>query len=214
MTAAPADGMLIDLAMPTFDAVIAEHAIVAADPSTTFDTARTLDLLTVRTPLLAASMWIRALPARALGRAVPAPPQLVVATGGLPGWLMLGERPGREIVFGAVGKIWQPVIEWRDMSSTEFSDFTEPGWGKVAANFSVSRYGERLSLLTYECRTVTTDPESRRHFARYWHLIRPFVGHIMRATVNKIKTEAERTERSVGVRRPSDVQATLRQPLE
>ena len=39
--------------MPAFDVVIAEHAIVDADPSTTFDAARTLDLLTVRTPLLA-----------------------------------------------------------------------------------------------------------------------------------------------------------------
>jgi hypothetical protein len=56
--------VLIDAAMPIFDAVIAEHAIVTADPAMTFHAARTLDLLTVRTPLLAASLWIRALPAR------------------------------------------------------------------------------------------------------------------------------------------------------
>jgi hypothetical protein len=52
-------------------------------------------------------------------------------------------------------------------------------------------YGERSTLLSYECRTVTTDPESRRRFLRYWWLIRPFVGHIMRATVNQIKDNAE-----------------------
>jgi Flavodoxin domain len=79
---------------------IAEHAIVDADPSTSFDAARTLDLLTVRTPLLVASIWIRGLPARWVGRAAPPLPQLV-ATGGPPGWLVLGERPGREIAFGA-----------------------------------------------------------------------------------------------------------------
>ena len=39
--------------MPVFDVVIAEHAIVDADPSTTFDAARILDLLAVCTPLLA-----------------------------------------------------------------------------------------------------------------------------------------------------------------
>jgi hypothetical protein len=193
MTTVEADGVLIDAAMPIFDAAIAEHAIVAADPATTFDAARTLDLLTVRTPLLAASMWIRALPARWVGRVAPPLPQLVVATGGLPGWLVLGERPGREIAFGAVGKFWQPVIEWRDVPPSEFADFSEPGWGKIAANFSVVRCGAHSTLLTYECRTLTTDPEARRHFLRYWRFIRPFVGHIMRATVRKIKADAERS---------------------
>jgi hypothetical protein len=197
MTTVDADGVLIDAAMPIFDAAIAEHAIVAADPATTFDAARTLDLLTVRTPLLAASMWIRALPARWVGRVAPPLPQLVVATGGLPGWLVLGERPGREIAFGAVGKFWQPVIEWRDVPPSEFADFSEPGWGKIAANFSVVRCGEHSTLLTYECRTLTTDPEARRHFLRYWRFIRPFVGHIMRATVRKIKADAERSAQCV-----------------
>jgi hypothetical protein len=96
MTTADTERMLIESAMPAFDVVIAEHTIVDADQSTTFDAARTLDLLTVRTPLLAASIWIRALPARWVGRAAPPLPQLVVATGGLPGWLVLGERPSRE----------------------------------------------------------------------------------------------------------------------
>ena len=162
--------------MPAFDVVIAEHAIVDADPSTTFDAARTLDLLTVRTPLLAASIWIRALPARWVGRAAPPLPQLVVATGGPPGWLVLGERPGREIAFGAVGKFWRPVIEWRDVPPSELGGFAEPGWGKTAANFSVIPYGESSTFLTFECRTATTNPESRRRFLRYWRFIRPFVG--------------------------------------
>ena len=145
----------------------------------------------MRTPLLAVSMWIRGLPQRWSGTAAPALPRLVVADGGLPGWLMLGERPDREIAFGAVGKFWQPVIEWRDVAQADFSGFAEPGWGKIAANFSVLPYGESSTLLSYECRTVTTDPESRQRFLRYWWLIRPFVGHIMRATVNQIKANAE-----------------------
>ena len=52
--------------------MIAEHVVVAADPSTAFQAVRTLDLLTVRTPLLVASMWIRDLPARLSGKATPA----------------------------------------------------------------------------------------------------------------------------------------------
>ena len=119
-----------------------------------------------------------------------APPRLVVADGGLPGWLVLGEKQGREIAFGAIGKFWQPVIEWRDVQPSQFDGFAEPGWGKIAANFFVIPYGERSALLRYECRTVTTDPASRRRFLRYWRFIRPFAGHIMQATVNKIKADA------------------------
>jgi hypothetical protein len=52
-------------------------------------------------------------------------------------------------------------------------------------------YGEFASLLTYECRTVTTDPGSRRRFLSYWWIIRPFVAHILRATLRQIKANAE-----------------------
>jgi hypothetical protein len=184
--------MLIESVMPEFDTVIAEHLVVAADTATTFRAARTLDLLTVRTPLLALSMWIRGLPARVTGAAPPPLPRLVIADGtGLPGWLLLGEHTDREIAFGAVGRFWQPVIEWRNVPLADFATFAEPGWGKIAANFSMLPYGESSTLLSYECRTVTTDPGSQRQFLRYWWLIRPFVGHIMRATLKKIRADAE-----------------------
>ncbi len=198
MSRVGAERMLIESAVPTFDAMIAEHVVVAADPSTTFQAARALDLLTLRTPLLVASMWIRTLPARFSGKAVPPPPRVVLADNvGLPGWLSLGERPNREIAFGAVGRFWRPVIEWRDVAPANFGGFTEAGWGKIAANFSMAPYGESHTLLSYQCRTVTTDPDSRRRFMRYWWLIRPFVAHIMRATLKAIKADAEvATDRS------------------
>lgn len=192
MTSADADRMVTEAVMPDFDARITEHAVVAADPAATFAAARNLDFLTVRTPLLVAAMWIRGLPERLRGRSPAAPPHLVLGQGmGVPGWLLLGERPDREIAFGAVGKFWQPTIEWRDIPETEFRSFSEPGWGKIAANFTVMPHGEGSTLLSYECRTVTTDAESRRKFLRYWWLIRPFVGHILRATLATIRADAE-----------------------
>ena len=54
--------MLVETAMPRFDSVITEHAVVRADPAATFRAAQNLDFLAVRTPLLTASMWIRGLP--------------------------------------------------------------------------------------------------------------------------------------------------------
>ena len=191
MTTADTGALLIDSAMPTYDAAIAEHIIVAADPATTFAAARGLDLLTVHSPLLDLSIWLRGLPARLSGTTAPRIPKLVIGEDmGLPGWMFLGQRLNREIAFGAVGRFWQPTIEWRDVAAADFRGFDERGWGKIAANFSVLRYGTSATLLTYECRTVTTDPESRRQFLRYWWLIRPFVGHIMRATLRQISTNA------------------------
>jgi hypothetical protein len=186
--------LIIDTVMPTFDVSLAAHLIVHAGTDATYTAARGLDFLTVHSPLVDAAMWIRGAPARLAGRASETPPRLVIAEGDpLPGWLVLGEEPGRELAFGAVGRFWQPNIEWRDVSKGEFAEFAEPGWGKIAANFSVLPYGERNALLTYECRTATTDGDPRRRFARYWWLMRPFIAHIFRATVRAIRENTEQT---------------------
>ena len=42
MTTSATDLMFIESTMPTFDAMIAEHVMVAADTATTFPSARTL----------------------------------------------------------------------------------------------------------------------------------------------------------------------------
>jgi hypothetical protein len=39
---------------------------------------------------------------------------------------------------------------------------------------------------------VTTDPESRRKFLRYWRVGRPVIAHVFRATVDTIRANAER----------------------
>lgn len=183
--------------MPRYDALMRQHVVVAADPATTFAAASALDLLTVHSPLMDLSMWVRELPTRLSGRTAPRPPALVIGPDmSLPGWTFLGQRPDREIAFGAVGRFWQPTIEWLDVAAGDFKDFDEPGWGKIAASISVLPYGQSDTLLTYECRTVTTDPESRRRFLRYWRLVRPFVGHVLRATLGQIGVNATAASRT------------------
>jgi hypothetical protein len=185
--------MIIDTQLPEYDVVLAVHTVVDADLATTFGAARQLDFLTVRTPLLDTAMWLRGLPDRLRHRAAQPPAKLTLADGaGLPGWLSLGVREDDEVAFGAVGKFWQANIEWRDVPQADFREFQEPGWGKIACNFTVRAYGTDRTLLTYECRTATTDAIARRRFARYWWLIRPFVAHIMRATIATIAANASR----------------------
>ena len=186
---------LIDTYLPVYDVVITEHLVVEAGVPETFAAARDLDFMSVKSPLLSASFFVRGLPDRLKGRRVEAPPELRLATGDadLPGWLSLGEIPGREIAFGSVGKFWKAEIEWRDVERDEFAGFDEPGWGKIACHFLVRPDGGHRSVLTYECRTATTDLEARRRMVRYWWAIRPFVGHVLRATLRTIAERATGT---------------------
>jgi hypothetical protein len=137
---------------------------------------------------------VRGLPERFGRNASVAPARLVIGEGDpLPGWLVLGEVPDAELAFGAVGKFWQGRIEWKDVERDSYADFSEPGFGKIACDFRVRACGEGRSLLTYECRTATTSAHAREKFARYWRVIRPFVGYVMRATLTTIRSDAERS---------------------
>lgn len=183
--------MIIDEQLPAYDVAIAEHVVVDADPRTTWEASRHLDFVTVRRPLLDAAMWVRGLPSRLHGRPMPLPNQLLLArSGDLPGWVVLGERAGEELAFGAVGKFWRGDIEWRAVALEEFAGFAEPGYGKIACNLSVRSYGSRHSLLTYECRASATDPATGRRFRRYLRVTRPFIARIMRAAVTAIAADA------------------------
>jgi hypothetical protein len=185
---------VLEGALPTYDMVLTEHRVVAAEPDTVYATARDFDFLTVRSPLVTAVMTARALPNRLRGTPLEAPTHLRLASepGALPGWLLLGQVPGRELAFGAVGRFWTADIEWRPTEPADFPAFDEPGWGKIACHLLVRPDGPGRSLLTYECRTATTDLVSRESMARYWWAIRPFVGYVLRASLRTIARDAER----------------------
>ena len=99
-------------------------------------------------------MWLRGLPARLVRPSCAAHAEAGHRRGhaALPGWTFLGQRPNRELAFGAVGRFWQPAIEWRDVSVADFRAFDEPGWGKIASELLASdRTAPAATLLTYEC---------------------------------------------------------------
>src|SRR3954451_22461693 len=164
------EDLLIDRFLPRFDVTLIDHVVADADIAETWRAVRDLDLMRVHSPLMDAAMRARGLPealARRLKGGEPgAPPAELKLFGGtiaLPGWLPLGETPGREVVLGAVGRFWQPAIQWYDvdgLTPAEFTAFAEPGWGRIAAGFSLRPYGPARTLITYEAWTATADPAS------------------------------------------------------
>lgn len=203
-----ASPLLIDDIVPNRHASRVETIVVGADPGPTYAALRELDLLSVHSPLMDAAAWARRLPERiatATGRRERTPPPSAMRLSEMfdraPGerppddalamWMPLGESPGRELVFGAVGRFWQPDIEWKHIEPHMFRSFGEPGWGKIAASLCVVPFGVERSIATYEARTVMTDEASRARFMRYWALVGPFVGVILRSVLRAAKQAAE-----------------------
>ena len=182
---------LLDVHLPSYDVVLTEHLVVEADTAVVFEAAKNFDFMTTRSLLVTAMMTARSVPSQVLRRPVVTPQSLMLARdpGALPGWQLLGEVPGREVVFGAVGKFWKADIEWHDLAADQFATFEEPGWGKIACHLLVRPDGPGRSILSYECRTATTDPMSQAQMSRYWWLIRPFVGYVLRAVIRTIRGE-------------------------
>jgi hypothetical protein len=180
---------LLDAHLPSYDVVLTEHVVIEAATDVVFEAAKSFDFMTTKSPLVTALMTARSVPSRLLGRPVLTPPSLMLASesGTLPGWLVLGEVPGREVVFGAVGTFWKPDIEWHELSADRFASFAEPGWGKIACHLLVRPDGPGRSILSYECRTATTDPLSQAQMSRYWWLIRPFVAYVLRAVIRTVR---------------------------
>jgi hypothetical protein len=84
------------------------------------------------------------------------------------------------VIGGNVARPWQPRPSKADVSSIEeFSGFTEPGWVKYLADFRVRPVDGGVEVST-ETRGYSTDPRSRRLFACYWAVIRPWSGLIRR----------------------------------
>jgi hypothetical protein len=108
-----------------------------------------------------------------------------------PGWVPLAEEPGVELVIGSVGRFWRKDYGGRPVTPDQFVPFQEPGYAKLAISLAARPVGSGC-IVRYEARTATTDESARRTFRRYWRLIAPGVGLVMRRVLRRIKAEAER----------------------
>ena len=188
--------LLIDRHLPAYDETVRRHRVVDAPVATTYTAAVSADF-TQTGPIVRALNELRALPTRvaaALGDGVQPRTSEPLRLWDLPErgtWVRLDEEPGEEVVFGSIGAVWQPDIEWVEIDAEAFDAFDRPGYAKIAASVSVRAYGRGRTLVTYEARTATTDDESRRRFRRYWRLVGPFAGYLMAKALERIGADAE-----------------------
>jgi hypothetical protein len=193
---------LIDEHMPVFDVSEYHEVRVDASPDQAYKAVRRLDAARSRSSLLL-------LVARGLLGLVT-PRQAARSLGGFPwrprftledmvraGFVVLAERPGREILLGAVGAFWKPGGGLRRIEAQEFGPFDEPHHAKATWNFEVRADGDG-SFVSTETRVLCTDPAARRSFRRYWRAVGPFSAFTRGRLLALIKRDAESGVVSVG----------------
>ena len=191
------ESLLLDEFVPSFDHVICLCQVFRAPPEDVLEAITSLDLF--GTPLARVLLEARGLPARLArsharrrGRIVPPePPTFRIRDLPARGWVLLGERPGVEVVYGEITKVWTGIggVPEQPVTAATFSAFAEPGFAKLAESTLVIPYGTRASVLVAETRVVLTDEVSRRLFRRYWRATGPFIRLMRPAAMRAVQRQ-------------------------
>ena len=179
---------IMDRYAPRYDIGEVHEIAVEAPASTSFETARRVDMRgsgIVRTIFRAREGL--------LGADAPArPPYYPLISELLAlGWGVLEERPGRQIVLGAVTRPWEPNVVFRALPPGQFAAFDSAGYVKIVVTLAADSTGRATSRLRTETRAVATDAASRAKFRRYWSVFSPGILLIRRQILSEIEREAE-----------------------
>jgi hypothetical protein len=195
--------MLLDSLMPAFDATRIEHQVIDGRPADVYEVAIHVDLLDAmrRSPIVRGLFALRAAVERVAAKArrsqmVSPPEPAALRLVEMPehgDWVRLGEDPPNEFAFGVIGRFWAGATTFEQIDSSAFTSFDSPGYARIAASLSLRSYGDQRTLLSYEARTQATDETARRAFLRYWTLVSPGAGLVMRSLLHLIALEARRS---------------------
>jgi hypothetical protein len=187
---------LINEYMPSFSLREIDRMAVAASPERAWSAMRAIDLY--RLPFVRWLFDLRLIPERLTARlrgeplpkATHARIEDIVAPGN--GFILLGEKPGHELVVGAIGQFWRTRIPFVDVAPEDFTAFQEPGFGKLTWNLRVEPRQGGGSWLIMELRVTATDAVSWARFRRYWWLIGRFSHAIRRVGLRMLRRELGR----------------------
>ncbi|MEA2442462.1 MAG: hypothetical protein QOH76_3886 [Thermoleophilaceae bacterium] len=181
---------LIDEWLPSFDESEFHAREIAAPPPVVESALRSLEARELR--LTGLLMGLRTLPGRLTGRARP-PRSGRLFDGVLSmGFVLLGERPGEQVVLGVAGRPWRPRGDGLDglEAPEDFRSYERPGSVRCVWDFVMAPTagGTRLST---ETRIAGTDAAGTRTFRRYWRLVMPGSALIRRDLLRAVARRAE-----------------------
>ncbi len=175
--------MLIDEFLPHYEVSARYEAIIHAPPERVFQAARSLDAS--GSPIVRWLFRLRGLPSSMLS-----------LDGMLKfGFVLLGETPSQELVFGLIGRFWSRSAGIQPVAAGEFIEFDKQGFAKAAANISLLPREDGTTQAATETRVLCLGEASRRWFRLYWLLIGPFSGIIRKEWLQIIKRQAENLSR-------------------
>ena len=188
-SAPPDADALLDRFMPKFDIAECHNIVVAAPADLTFAASMDMDLedsAIVRAIFKGREILLGA-------DSTPDTPVhgLVAVTKAL-GWEVLAERPGRELVMGAVTQPWKANVTFRSLPPSEFASFDRPGFVKIAWTLRADPVDANRSVARTETRAIATDRDARRKFRWYWARFSAGIVLIRQISMRLIKAEAEK----------------------
>jgi hypothetical protein len=166
---------LIAQCMPEFSLRFVQRVAVDADRELAYLRLRGLDLSEI--PLVHSYMRVKSLPKRVRawwrGKRRPSPDsaRLSDLVCRIPGVNLLAEQRRDELVFGAIGKFWQPTRPLERIAPQAFRRFSEPGFGKLALSLRVAPRELGGTWITVELRGQATDSLSEANLKRAWQVI-------------------------------------------
>jgi hypothetical protein len=83
-------------------------------------------------------------------------------------------------------------VTFHPLPPEEFAGFDEPGYVKIVYTLAAEPLGPGRSRFVTRTRVVTTDPEARRRFRRYWAPMSAGILLIRYLSLPMVKREAER----------------------
>jgi hypothetical protein len=185
---------LLDQFMPVYDIVERHRVAVNAPAAVVLTAAKEQDLMQsgfVRAIFKARELVFGATPDDRVQ-----PHGLLAMVTGL-GWGVLAERPGREIVVGAITKPWEANVTFRALPVDQFAAYNEPGNVKIIWTLRADPVGEGGSIFRTETRAVATDAAARARFRKYWAFASPGISAIRWLSLRPLKQDAERRAREV-----------------
>lgn len=190
---APA-GRLIDGFIPRPDISRTHEVLIHAPADIVFDAAREQNLASH--PIIRGIFRLREILLRAKPTAERPRRGLVADTLAL-GWGVLAERPGREIVIGAVTQPWLPNVTFRTIPPDRFVAFNGPDLVKIAWTLEAEPLGLNRTRYRTETRVLATDAPAKVKFRRYWSRVGLGVELIRILMLPMVRREAERRARRV-----------------